>query len=509
MLLSGPFLRAGLHLRPDNRQYYHRITKNDLTKFYRICYIVPVVFCKLPCRISDAGKRGETELDQTTVPENAAHLRSWIEKIDEQYRNGDAKSASFDISKVFEGILYSLTAIAGIQENGEENFQEYAVNALHSEKWITDRERGKLHELRRVRNAFEHQIKTDMSSDTKRKAVLQHYRDIFPEIIKWCRDDVDWYVIRAEQMAEGNHVENSWQQDGGQQVSDEDGQADTQFSPAAYSERARENFSDSSLSDRMVCAFRELSVPVLLSSALAVLFGLLSNTPFVTNLAEKIGLDLSRYNLSHSMFVIFLLLLVLYILFFHLTAQVICGAAVFALTKAATGSTVCAVLAAFLMVLIVTRFTERLKMILSWAFYGFWLLIFMCSMPSTLRERLGADVPLDAYTLFVHVILPMLLYLAVFALTPFILKSFHLKRPFGERLSDKALHGNTVTLSLLLIAALTAVIAFAERETWTKSLILHTRDFYASPSAFWAVHAVMIALVLYFFSIMKRFRTLH
>ena len=443
-------------------------------------------------------------MEQTSVPENAAHLRSWIEKIDEQYQNGDAKAASFDISKVFEGILYSLTEIAGIQENGEENFQEYAVNALHSEKWITDRERGKLHELRRVRNAFEHQIKTDMSSDTKRKAVLQHYRDIFPEIIKWCRDDVEWYVTRAEQMIEGNHVENS-----SQEGSDEDGQTAAQFSAETYPERARENFVDLSLSDKMTCAFRDLYLPVLLSAVLAVIFGLLSNTAFVTNLAEKSGLDLIRYNLSHSMFVIFLLLLVLYMLFFHLTAQVVCGAAVFTLTKSATGSTVCAVLAAVLMVLIVTRFTERLKLILSWAFYGFWLLIFMCGMPSTLSERLGADVPLDVYTLFVHVILPMLLYLAVFALTPIVLKSFQLKRPFGERLSDKALHNNTVALSLMLITALTVVIAFAERETWTKSLILHTRYFYASPSAFWAVHAVMIALVLYFFSIMKRFRTLH
>ena len=448
-------------------------------------------------------------MEQTPIPEHAAYLRSWIEKIDEQYQNGDAKAASFDISKVFEGILYSLTSIADIRDNGEENFQEYAVDTLHAEKWITDRERGQLHDLRRVRDAFEHQIKTEMGRDTKRKAVLEHYRDIFPEIIEWCRGDIEWYVERAEQMTEGNHVENSWQSGGEMPDAGADVQEAGAVSPEALPERRQEHFGNLSLYDKIVYSFGELSVPVLISVVLAVVFGLLSDKAIVTDLAEQGGLDLTRYDLSHLVSVIYVLLIVLYVAFFHLTAQVICGAFVFLLAKAATGSTFCAVLTAALMVLIVTRFTERVKNIMSLAFYGFWLLIFLCVMPSALKSRLGEDVPLDGYTLFVHVILPMLLYLAVFALTPFVLKSFHLKRPFGERLSDENLHSDPVLLSLLSIAALTALIVLSDRAAWAGSLILLTRDFYASPSAFWTVHIVMIALVMYFFSIMKRYRTFH
>lgn len=448
-------------------------------------------------------------MEQSPIAENAKHLRSRIDRIIEQYQNGDEKAASLGIAKVFEGILYSLTEIAEIRDSGEGNFQENAINALYSEKWITGTEKGKLHELRKAQNAFALQSKTDLSRDAKKKSVLQRYRDFFPDIIEWCREDVAWYERRAELMTAGVHAETEYLPDGGFRDAETGENGADSLSEEASAESGRERLRRLSLQDRIIIAFRQLSLPVAIASVLAVLFGLLSDTAFVRSLAAQNSFDFSQILPSHSMTAVFLLLIVLYVVFFHLTAQVVCGAFAFALANAATGSTACAVMTAVLMVLIVTRFTEKMRNWISYVFYAFWLLIFLCGMPSTLRERVGLGVPMDGYTVFVHVFLPMLMYVLIFILTPFVLKSFHLKRPFGDMLSDKGLHSTSVLLSLLLIAALISVLTAARRETWADSLILLTRWFYHSPSAFWTVHSVLIALVLYFFSIMKRYRTLH
>ena len=44
-------------------------------------------------------------MEQSPIAENAKHLRSRIDRIIEQYQNGDEKAASLGIAKVFEGIL--------------------------------------------------------------------------------------------------------------------------------------------------------------------------------------------------------------------------------------------------------------------------------------------------------------------------------------------------------------------------------------------------------------------
>ncbi len=486
-----------------------------------------------------------SEMENMSVSEIVTFVNDEINEMEKLYQLGAEKSDSWNSEKkdaskktqdVFECLRISLTNAAGIRNPGVKNFQEHAVNKLYADKWITDQEWDKLDKLRLIRNSFDHQINTDLGDDQRKKAALKRNREIFyPTIIEWCRDDVSWFEKRAEQIKAGIHVENSctWQpmidpqtgasiipRNGEQTVSrsivteerPDDREPESRLiSPEEFSQLAQEHFSYGNvpLSDRVHTTISSLGIPVVLSAVLAVIFGLLSDASFLAGFAEQRGLDLSQYNVSHSLSVIFILLAVLYVLFYHLTAQVLCGTAIFVLAKSATDSSFCAVLAAVLMVLLVTRFTEYLKKIISVVFYGFWLLIFVCFMPSFLSSRLGEDEPLDAYTICIRIALPMLLYLAVFALTPFVLKSFHKERPFGKALSDQEIHNHPLSVSMAPIAVLTAVLALIYRTTWAKSLILLTRYFYASPSAFWTVHAVMIALVLYFFSIMKRYRTLH
>ncbi len=493
----------------------------------------------------------EQELKDMSVQEIVQSIRSDIDKMETMYREADGKNPGWNSDKalasqliqpISEKMRISLINSAGITAAGVKNFQEYTINKLYADKWITDQEWEKLDALRLVRNSFEHQYETDLGipedaddrtrADHERKRKrLKHYRDIFsPEILRWCRDDVAWYEIRAEQIKEGVRVENSctWQpeidpQTGYSRIPRERDQSNTQSSdadysapdysfsyPETYSSPAREHFStrDIPLADRIHTAIGRLGLPVVIAVVLAVIFGMLSDRSFVTNLAETRGLDLSQYNVSHSLTVIFILLAVLYVIFYHLTAQVLCGTAVFVLAKSATDSTFCAILTAILMVLLVTRFTEKLKKIISAAFYGFWLLIFVCGMPSILSSRLGEDEPLDAFIVCMRIALLMLLFVLILVLTPFVLIRFHRERPFGNVLSDKELHTAPLVLSAVPVIGLILVITLLCRTTWAGSLILLTRNFYASPSAFWTVHIIMIALVLYFFSIMKRYRTL-
>lgn len=493
----------------------------------------------------------EQELKDMSVQEIVQSIRSDIDRMETMYREADGKNPGWNSDKalasqliqpISEKMRISLINHAGITAAGVKNFQEYTINKLYADKWITDREWEKLDALRLIRNSFEHQYETDLGipedaddrtrADYERKKKrLKHYRDIFsPEILRWCRDDVAWYENRAEQIREGVRVENSctWQpeidpQTGYSRIPQDNLSSSTQsfstdsndpgfsFDPPeayAFPVRVHSDMRDIPLSDRVHAALGHLGLPVVISVVLAVIFGMLSDLSFVTELAETHGLALSQYNVSHSLTVIFFLLAVLYVLFYHLTAQVLCGTVIFVLAKSATDSAFCAILTAILMVLLVTRFTEKLKKMISAVFYGFWLLVFVCGMPSILSSRLGEDEPLDAYTVCIKIALPMLLYVLIFVLTPFVLKSFHRERPFGNVLSDKEIHTAPLVLSAVPVIGLIFVITLLYRTTWTRSLILLTRDFYASPSAFWTVHTVMIALVLYFFSIMKRYRTL-
>ena len=438
-------------------------------------------------------------MNRTEIHETAEKLRETAEKMADRYRNGEQKDASLNMSEFFEILLYALTGLAGIPDSGGSDFQTAAINTLYEESMITDDEKNKLHKLRKIRNAFAHQNKIDMGNDAAAKAELAEYRRNFLQIIEWCRRDVQLYRDIAERISAGACAERSYEPE------------QKQYHGAGHADAGRSQDGSKWLTERDLTLterifFMHVQIPVILACVLSVLFGLLYDLSSIAGIAEKHHINLDAVSSDAVLIGLYAAVILLYIFLFNITAHFTCGAAVFILARQATGSVPCAVMLAAVTVLIVTRFSYRLKNAISWVFYGFCILIYLFSVPEIIKKHLGESEPADLYTKLVKYALPMLLYVLIFAVVSIVLRRSEMERPFSKVLSEAVTHARPLHLSIALIAVLFAAAAWLYRGTWSKALILLNRDFYASPAAFWTVHLLLAGLLFYVLGILKRKR---
>ncbi len=449
-----------------------------------------------------------TKEEFTLIQEKAEKLEEIAARMEEKYRNSARKEASKEIPEFFEMLLYSLTAFAGIPDTGNSDFQVTAINTLYTEKWITDNEKNKLHKLRKIRNAFAHQEKIDNGNDPDAKAELQGYRENFAQIIEWCRKDIEMFRNRAEQIADGKHVENS----SDQQIIENGARYSGYGVPYGRQQQTVPEGTSREATWFEKTFFMRVYIPIILASVLSVLFGLLYDMTDLAEIAEQHHVNLDAISSEWVLIGIYALIVLLFLFLYHITPHFTCGSAVFILARNATGSVLCAALLAVMTVLLVTRFSYRLKNALTHVFYGFWILIYLFSVPSVIRSHLGDNEPLDLYTVLIRYAPPMLLYVLFFVAAAFIIKRWDINRPFSLSLSEVMIHVRPLHLSIGLILVLLAAAAWLYRDTWMHALILRTRDFYESPSAFWTVHLVMTAILFYILGNRKRkrcFQDLH
>ena len=301
---------------------------------------------------------------------------------------------------------------------------------------------------------------------------------------------------RAEQILAGNHVQNA----AGQQI--------IESSPryGGYGVPSEETVREATWIEKTF--FMRVYIPVILASVLSVLFGLLYDLSHLAEIAEQHHINLNAISSEWVLIGIYAVIVLLFIFLYHITPHFTCGTAVFILARNATGSVFCAALLAVMTVLLVTRFSYRMKTAITYVFYGFWILIYLFSVPTIIRAHLGKNEPLDLYTVLIQFALPMLLYVLIYVAAAVIIKRLNISRPFSISLSEVMIHVRPLQLSLGLIAVLFATAGWLYRDIWMNALILRTRDFYASPSAFWTVHLVIIAVLFYLLGIRKRKRTL-
>ena len=444
----------------------------------------------------------EFTLDQRTIQETVGKLEESIAKIEEKYRNGAHKEASKEIPEFFETLLYSLTVLAGIPDSGNSDFQVTAINTLYTEKWITDNEKNKLHKLRKIRNAFEHQFKIDHGNDPEAQAELQRYRENFAQIIEWCRKDIEMFRNIAERISDGRHVENS----SDQQIIENDVLYTGYREPYEGQRQTAPERTGREATWLEKTFFMRVYIPIILASVLSVLFGLMYDMSELAEIAEQHHINLDAVSSEWALIGIYAVVVLLFIFLYHITPHFTCGTVMFILARNATGSVRCAVLLAVMSVLLAARFSYQLKTAITYVFYGFWILIYLFSVPSVIRSHLGDNEPLDLYTVLVRYAPPMLLYVLIFVVAAFIIKRRNIARPFSLSLSEVMIHVRPLHLSVGLILVLLAAAAWLYRDTWMHALILRTRDFYASPSAFWTVHLVMTAILFYILGNRKRKR---
>lgn len=455
-----------------------------------------------------------------------------LEKIKISYSDGEIKETGEYIDQFFLNVLTTMVTLAGIEDS---NDKIALIDSLYSEKWINTSEKDILHDLREERSFFAHQRKIEYSSDPKEKAELKQHRDNLPETIALCAVVFDIFKQRIRTIGAGCRVSND---NNRSHVNDNNNRSysNNNYSNSGLNENNNRHYSNNThynnSNSNTGTIFYERTwvnrtysrenkthspshsstgniwdyapdivktlmpfVSFILAAVLAIAVGVLFDLKSFADVAEKHAIDLSFFEESKSIVVIFILTLACAVLFFQITAQIACGATIFVLSHQATDSLPCAVLLTLMMVLMVTRFNDKFRHILSYIFYGLCLLISVFSAPDYLKERLGPDAVLDTHTKLVKIALPIVIY--VFVVLVFVVSNSK-RKGFWELFYDVFENPLFSTVPIVIIGG---IVAFVYRSTWKNGLILLTSHFYETPVLFWTIHIVLAALVAYCISI--------
>lgn len=572
-------------------------------------------------------------MDQETIKARAAELQALTDKMEEQFKSGDLKSAGQNIPPFFETLTYSLTNAASISIASTNDFQTDAVSSLYTGKWITDDENSKLHKLRIIRNVFEHQTETDITGDAEKKKELKKYRDDFPQIIKWCRSDTELFVKIADRVISGTHVENSSESKETKSAeavipqetvhsvlmnmrsnyySDNKEEAYSDFDKlfqmilsdltenaaletsndkltaidnlyhygwiteeeqddlhtlrtmrnvfahkrkielsGSYEEKKElerycndfdeilgwldtvvESYDEAMNSDgsrrkkhisayvpssaphysgmttsssghrnshptesriyvtkkyaplEAIKQFR-LYIPLGIAFVLSVLFGIIFDSDN----------SVSSPPLSSVALEIYLAIIVMYAFLYKITAHFFCGAFIFMVSHRATDSIICALLLTIAMILMVTRFTDKIRNFISNVFYGFGILFFIFTAPQFFKSKIGKV--LGIISPVITSVLPIALFILIFLVINAMIKQGIFSRPFTKAVSDETNASIKPTLSIAVVSGIVIFVLLVFNKTWKSSITADLKD---SPDGFYTIAAIMLAVIFYIVS---------
>ncbi|MBR6836608.1 MAG: hypothetical protein IKM72_11480 [Oscillospiraceae bacterium] len=131
-----------------------------------------------------------------------ARLESTFAGICRKYNSGDINGAGKDIRIIFETIIYALKNAADIrvQDDRQENMYVTVIDGLYTRKLIDSSEKNRLHNLRKISNAFLHSAQTDSSGTPDQRAELEEYRRNIANIINFCQNDIEWVKAKFAEI---------------------------------------------------------------------------------------------------------------------------------------------------------------------------------------------------------------------------------------------------------------------------------------------------------------------
>ena len=446
-------------------------------------------------------------------------LHSVLKKIERLYHSGQTYEAGCTIGIIVSTIVNALMREAGLHSG---KTVKEKIDTLYRNHWLTDKENRYLHALRDIRNCFLYYDNTKPDSRSKKK--YNEYVRNFQRCIDFCYNDIRWFEKKIASVQQGIKVRNSYDQNsdngrnrnGYRKKSNQNNRYSRQ-NRSGYSSNNNGNYGQqssvfwhetrratttatttnsqpsvqkrrSSVSSLIV--FPHLLIPAFITSAISGLAAWVLTDPTAQKLAEtapKFSTNDIRIN------IIFAVIGTLCMLFgYELNGPIIIAAQAGAIAYKATGSPLCCILVSILISMICMHLPQKLRHIGYWVTFVLWVMVFSFGLaPSYIRHFLLNGQPDDRYFMMTRIVTPLIIYNAALLIGRYFIHNLRIVH-FEDYMEYESL-----PLGSVLVFGLAAVIGFLFRETWVKGLIFVSRDFMASKDIFWAVHILIIALVLH------------
>ena len=446
-------------------------------------------------------------------------LHSVLKKIERLYHSGQTYEAGCTIGIIVSTIVNALMREAGLHSG---KTVKEKIDTLYRNHWLTDKENRYLHALRDIRNCFLYYDNTKPDSRSKKK--YNEYVRNFQRCIDFCYNDIRWFEKKIASVQQGIKVRNSYDQNsdngrnrnGYRKKSNQNNRYSRQ-NRSGYSSNNNGNYGQqssvfwhetrratttatttnsqpsvqkrrSSVSSLIV--FPHLLIPAFITSAISSLAAWALTDPTAQKLAEtapKFSTNDIRIN------IIFAVIGTLCMLFgYELNGPIIIAAQAGAIAYKATGSPLCCILVSILISMICMHLPQKLRHIGYWITFVLWVMVFSFGLaPSYIRHFLLNGQPDDRYFMMTRIVTPLIIYNAALLIGRYFIHNLRIVH-FEDYMEYESL-----PLGSVLVFGLAAVIGFLFRETWVKGLIFVSRDFMASKDIFWAVHILIIALVLH------------
>ncbi len=446
-------------------------------------------------------------------------LHSVHKKIERLYHSGQTYEAGCTIGIIVSTIVNALMREAGLHSG---KTVKEKIDTLYRNHWLTDKENRYLHALRDIRNCFLYYDNTKPDSRSTKK--YNEYVKNFQRCIDFCYNDIRWFEKKIASVQQGIKVRNSYCQNsdngrnrnGYRKKSNQNNRYSRQ-NRSGYSSNNNGNYgqqnsvfwyetrrttttatttnSQPSVQKRRssvssLIFFPHLLIPAFITSAISSLAAWALTDPTAQKLAEsapKFSTNDIRIN------IIFAVIGTLCMLFgYELNGPIIIAAQAGAIAYKATGSPLCCILVSILISMICMHLPQKLRHIGYWVTFVLWVMVFSFGLaPSYIRHFLLNGQPDDRYFMITRIVTPLIIYNAALLIGRYFIHNLRIVH-FEDYMEYESL-----PLGSVLVFGLAAVIGFLFRETWVKGLIFVSRDFMASKDIFWAVHILIIALVLH------------
>ena len=464
-------------------------------------------------------KYDDDDIIDDEVQNDIIMLHSVHKKIERLYHSGQTYEAGCTIGIIVSTIVNALMREAGLHSG---KTVKEKIDTLYRNHWLTDKENRYLHALRDIRNCFLYYDNTKPDSRSKKK--YNEYVRNFQRCIDFCYNDIRWFEKKIASVQQGIKVRNSYGQNsdngrnrnGYRKKSNQNNRYSRQ-NRSGYSSNNNGNYGQqssvfwhetrratttatttnsqpsvqkrrSSVSSLIV--FPHLLIPAFITSAISGLAAWVLTDPTAQKLAEtapKFSTNDIRIN------IIFAVIGTLCMLFgYELNGPIIIAAQAGAIAYKATGSPLCCILVSVLISMICMHLPQKLRHIGYWVTFVLWVMVFSFGLaPSYIRHFLLNGQPDDRYFMMTRIVTPLIIYNAALLIGRYFIHNLRIVH-FEDYMEYESL-----PLGSVLVFGLAAVIGFLFRETWVKGLIFVSRDFMASKDIFWAVHILIIALVLH------------
>ncbi len=447
-------------------------------------------------------------------------LHSVLKKIERLYKSGQPHEAGCTIGIIVSTIVNALMREAGLHSG--KTIKE-KIDTLYRNHWLTDKENRYLHALRDIRNCFIY-FDTTNSDNRSSQKYINHVNN-FQRCIDFCYNDVRWFEKKIVSVQQGIKVRNSYGQNSnnsrnknGYRKRSNQGNRYSNQKRDGYRNNNNRNYNNGNYGQQnsviwyetrrtttttnqqpvqkklssvsSLILFPHLLIPAFITSAISSLAAWALTDPTaqkIEELAPKFSTNDIRIN------IIFAIIGTLCMLFgYELNGPILAAAYTGALAYKATGSPLCCILVSILISLICMHLPQKLRHIGYWVSFVLWVMIFSLGLaPAYIKHFLLNGQPDDRYFLMTRIVTPLIIYNVALLIGRYFIHNLFVV-PFEDYMEDESL-----PLGSIPVFGLAAVIGFLFRDTWAKGLIFVSRDFMASKDIFWAVHILIIALVLH------------